>query len=138
TPPLVVEHAKTAIPPGGGSPAVSSANDAIASKPRKDSTAIETAPAMATGWTPVVPMNGAADGLAGPLDDRTTTAATTNTARTTSSAITTIVPARAATPTPDRFNAVVTVNAATVKVHAGTAGTSACSAMPEKRYATEG
>ena len=46
------------------SPALSSANDAIASKPRNDSTAIEIAPTMAGSAKSPVPTNGELQGRA--------------------------------------------------------------------------
>ena len=49
------------------------------------------------------------------------------------SATSTTNPARAAIATPARFKAVVAANAISVNTQAGTEGTSACSAMPEKR-----
>ena len=85
-----------------------------------------------------MPASGADHGRAGPWTASTTIAETTNAASIAISAARTTKPARAATPTPARLSEVVIANAAMVNAQAGIAGTSAWSAIPENRYATDG
>ena len=110
----------------------------MASKPRNDSTAIDTAAITVARSRALTPNSTDDQGRVGPSTARTTVAAIRNTTSTASSTTSTTNPTRAATATPARFSAVVAVKAAAVKTHAGTAGTRACSARPEKRYATAG
>lgn len=119
----------------------SSANEAIASNPRYDRTATETAPSTAPSEkAPCVPspVSGESQSRAAPSWTSTTTAATTKTSSTAISIASTAKPTRAAARTPHRFSSVVTTTASAVQTHEGTEGTSAFIAMPEKRYATAG
>ena len=122
-----------ARPTSRESPAFSSANPAIASKPRYDSTATEMAPTTTDGSKAPSPTSGESTGRIGPVEASAASAMTTKTTNTAISTNSTIVPTRAATRTPTRLSAVVAAKAITVKIHAGTAGIRACRAMPENR-----
>ena len=78
-------------------PVFSSAKLAMASNPRYDNTAMETAPTTAEMSKPLMP-NGESSGRAGPAVKSTISPMPTKTAKTQSSAISTTRPARAATP----------------------------------------
>ncbi len=84
------------------------------------------------------PVSGADQPRCAPSVASTHTAVTTNTTSTASSIASTTKPATAAVRTPRRFSSVVTTTASAVHTHWCTDGTSACMAMPEKRYATAG
>lgn len=119
----------------------SSANVAIASKPRYDSTATDTAPTTADSanapWVPS-PDSGDSQSRSAPSCARTTIAVATKTSSTTISMASTRKPTRAAVRTPHRFSSVVTTTAIAVHTHRDTSGTRASIAIPENRYATAG
>lgn len=119
----------------------SSANVAIASKPRYDSTATETPPITADiANAPCVPSPDSGDSQSrwAPSRASMTVADTMKTRRTTISMASTREPTRAAARTPQRFRSVVMTTASAVHTHRETSGTREFMAIPEKRYATAG
>ncbi len=113
-----------------GEPVLSSANVAIASKPRNASAATETAPSVPTSVKPSSPVSGDSHGRAGPSCARTTTAPTQKAASTTISTARATSPTVAASLTPPRFSAVMSSTAAVVNTQTGTEGNRAWLAMP--------
>lgn len=111
----------------------SSANEAMASKPRYESTATDTAPSTACREKPESPVNGVHQPRCAPSWTRTTTADTRKTSSTTISIASTAKPTRAAARTPQRLRSVVTTTASAVHTHRDTSGTSEFIAIPEKR-----
>lgn len=112
----------------------------MASKPRYDSTATDTAPSTAAVLKPSEPspVSGESQPRCAPPRTSTVTAATRKTSRTRISRASTAKPTRAAARTPHRFSRVVITTARAVHTHRETSGTSAFIAIPEKRYATAG
>jgi hypothetical protein len=105
----------------------------MASKPRNERIATETALSSALSeklWSPV---SGESQPRSGPSCASTTSAAATNTSSTTISIASTRNPTSAARRTPERLSAVVTTTAIAVQIHWSTSGTSCSMAMPEKR-----
>ncbi len=114
-------------------PAASSANEAIASKPRYERTATETAARTAVIEKEPSPVSGTAQPRWEPCAISSHSAATTKTTSTTISRASTAAPTMAAARTPHRFSSVVTTTATAVHTHWCTDGTRACMAIPEKR-----
>ncbi len=112
----------------------SSAKFAMASKPRKESTATDTAlSSSAVSEKARSPVTGESQPRAGPSCTSTTSAAATNTSSTRISMASTRNPTTAARRTPERLSAVVTTTARAVQIHWSTSGTSCAMAMPENR-----
>lgn len=134
TPAIARQHS-TARATFSEPPVTSSAKEAMASKPRYESTATDTAPSTAPVGKPSEPspVNGDSQPRCAPPWTSTDTAATTNTSSTAISRASTANPTRAAARTPHRFSRVVTITASAVHTHRDTSGTSAFIAIPENR-----
>ncbi|CAM5305745.1 hypothetical protein SBADM41S_09678 [Streptomyces badius] len=114
-------------------PVTSSANEAMASNPRYDSTATETAPSTAAMENAASPVTGVSHPRCAPSRTRTTTADTTKTSSTAISMASTANPTRAAARTPHRLSSVVTSTATAVHTHRTPRGPGRSSRFPEKR-----